>query len=150
MERYLKETIIHDAIQKDKITFLSGPRQVGKTTLARHILDTLKFPDNYYTWDDDEFRKLWIKNPKQICNNHANEPIVFDEIHKDRKWKSKIKGLYDLNSKKNKFVVTGNARLDFYRKSGDSLQGRYFPYRLHPLSINETASLPRPPKKRGR
>lgn len=70
---------------------------------------------------------------------------MLDEIHKDRKWKNRLKGLYDHYQKQTKFLVTGSARLDFYRKSGDSLQGRYYPYRLHPFSLNETENIPKPP-----
>lgn len=141
--RYLQDFIVHDALERRKIAFISGPRQVGKTSMAEAILKEARISRGYFTWDDDEFRKLWLKQPKRILEDA--KLIVLDEIHKDRFWKNKLKGLYDLHKNEVKFIVTGSARLDYYRKSGDSLQGRYFPYRLHPFSLNETSKVPRPP-----
>ncbi|NDG84794.1 MAG: ATP-binding protein [Proteobacteria bacterium] len=140
MERYLQKLIQSDALASHKIAFLSGPRQVGKTSLSKQILGG---GPGYFTWDDDEFKKLWIQNPKRIFENHGR--VVLDEIHKDRSWKNRLKGLFDLYSEGTRILVTGSAHLDFYPKSGDSLQGRYFPYRLHPISLNERSFVPEPP-----
>lgn len=142
--RYLANTIKTDALASHKIAFVSGPRQVGKTTMARAMLDVA---EHYYNWDDDEFRKIWISGPKALFMNLGpNTTVVLDEVHKDHRWKNKLKGLYDLLGRKLKFIVTGSARLDYYRKSGDSLQGRYIPYRMHPFSAGETSSVKAPPK----
>jgi predicted AAA+ superfamily ATPase len=147
LERYLQYQIQTDALADGKIAFINGPRQVGKTTMTESLLSDLKQSSNYYTWDDDEFRKIWIKGPKDLLSRlKPGSTVVFDEIHKDRKWKSKIKGLYDLFNEELRFIVTGSARLDFYRKSGDSLQGRYFPYRMHPISVGETNRVKPPPE----
>ena len=69
---------------------------------------------------------------------------MFDEIHKDRKWKSKIKGIYDTYSSELDILVTGSSKLDIYRKGSDSLLGRYIPYRLHPFSVSESCTPPLP------
>ncbi|MEI8348044.1 MAG: ATP-binding protein [Pseudomonadota bacterium] len=143
-ERYLDDLIIQDALQSHKIAFISGPRQVGKTTMAKSILKKFDQSENYYSWDDDEFRLAWIRSIKQLIQ--GKKLAVFDEIHKDRAWKSKLKGLYDTLGEETKFIVSGSARMDYYRKSGDSLQGRYFPYRLHPFSLGEIPSLKKPPE----
>jgi predicted AAA+ superfamily ATPase len=142
--RYLQDFIVSDALALRKIAFISGPRQVGKTAMAQSILKSVDSENSYFSWDDDEFRKVWLKQPKRILDD-ANL-VVLDEIHKDRLWKNRLKGLYDLYKDKTRFIVTGSARLDYYRKSGDSLQGRYFPYRLHPFSLNEMPAVPRPPE----
>lgn len=143
--RYIDGTLTSDALKDRKIAFVSGPRQVGKTSMAENILlSSSGNLNSYFSWDDDEFRKLWIKNPKAVFNEHSL--LVLDEIHKDRQWKNRLKGLYDNYKNKVKIIVTGSARLDFYRKSGDSLQGRYYPYRLHPFSLNETEKVPLPPE----
>lgn len=147
LRRYLQSQILSDALASRRSAFINGPRQVGKTTMAESLLAELKQQENYFTWDDDEFRKLWVKGPKEFLKNlNKNDVVVFDEIHKDRKWKSKLKGIYDLFKNDLRFVVTGSARLDFYRKSGDSLQGRYIPYRMHPLSVGEGPMVKPPPE----
>jgi predicted AAA+ superfamily ATPase len=66
--------------------------------------------------------------------------VIFDELHKYRKWKNFIKGFFDKYSKRAHIIVTGSARLDIYNAGGDSLMGRYFPYRLHPISIGEVVN----------
>ena len=137
--RYLSSLIPQDALKDGKMAFISGPRQVGKTTLGRQLLLDKK---NYFLWDESEFRKIWSRSPGRILENIGKGPILFDEIHKDRKWKSKIKGIYDLHAEEVSILVTGSSRLDIYRKGGDSLLGRYIPYRLHPFSLAESAAPP--------
>lgn len=119
---------------KKKMVFLGGPRQVGKTTLAQSLIKT--YHDEhpaYLNWDSEEDRKRiksreWPKSEKII---------VFDEIHKSKNWRNFIKGLYDTLKNTHSFLVTGSARLDHFRKGGDSLLGRYHYYRLHPYSLPE-------------
>lgn len=131
-QRYLKKLIVNDL--KKKMVFLGGPRQVGKTTLAQSILK--KYHDKhpaYLNWDFD-IHKNKIKNqewPK------SEKLIVLDEIHKLKTWRNFIKGLYDVLKNTHTFLITGSARLDHFRKGGDSLLGRYYYYRLHPFSLPE-------------
>lgn len=129
MKRYLNEFILKDL--EDKIVLISGPRQSGKTTLSLDLLPSDKV--EYLNFDDLEHRefirkKMWKK---------TGQLIVLDELHKMKLWKSWLKGIWDTGKKNNKFLVTGSARLDTYRKVGDSLAGRYFQYRLHPLDLKE-------------
>jgi predicted AAA+ superfamily ATPase len=63
--------------------------------------------------------------------------VIFDELHKMKNWKSWLKGVYDTEGIPPSILVTGSARLDLYRKGGDSMAGRFFSYRLHPLSVRE-------------
>lgn len=145
-KRYLEDLIIEDAMASHKIAFVSGPRQVGKTTLSKSILKRINGNVNqYFNYDDDEFRKVWIKSPKVLFEGETDLCFGLDEIHKDRKWKNKLKGLFDIFGEEKQFLVTGSARLDYYRKSGDSLQGRYFPYRLHPFTAAESPKIKKPP-----
>ena len=137
--RYLTEIINKDALKDKKMAFISGPRQVGKTTLGKQLLKDSK---NYFSWDETHSRRLWTKSPEKLLENIGEGPILFDEIHKDRKWKLKMKGLYDKYGETFAFLVTGSAKLDLYRKGSDSLLGRYIPYRLHPFSVSESYNLP--------
>lgn len=117
-----------------KMGFVGGPRQVGKTTLALSLLNppSVKNPQ-YLSWDDpnDQKRILKFEIP------YKSRIIIFDEIHKYKKWRNLLKGLYDKNHEDHSFIVTGSARLDHFRKGGDSLLGRYRYFRLHPLSVAE-------------
>ena len=139
--RYLSSVILKDALKDRKMAFVSGPRQVGKTTLGKQFL---KDKNNYFSWDQTEFKRIWVRNPHKILDNIGAGPILLDEIHKDRQWKSKIKGLYDTYSDRLSILVTGSAKLDIYRRGSDSLLGRYIPYRLHPFSVSEGYRPPSP------
>jgi len=130
LTRYLRDQIQHDLNRK--MVFVGGPRQVGKTTLAKTFL---KGQQGYLNWDIAEHRERILKHelPAASC-------WVFDEIHKYRGWRNYLKGLYDSKPAHQQILITGSARLDFYRFSGDSLQGRYHYLRLHPLSLAELKS----------
>ena len=116
------------------MVFIGGPRQVGKTTLCLQFLNppSIKSPA-YLNWDFPESRHK-IKTLELPVNQKT---LLFDEIHKFKNWRSFMKGLYDTKKYKYKFLVTGSARLDLYRRGGDSLLGRYRYLRLHPLSLKE-------------
>lgn len=135
--RYLKHPIAADL--SSKMVFIGGPRQVGKTTLSLGFLSPASEKNPaYLNWDRVLDRSLILKDQIPL-----SEPlIVFDEIHKYRNWRSLMKGLYDKNKSENQFLVTGSARLDHFRKGGDSLLGRYHYYRLHPFSLRELHAKP--------
>jgi len=131
LERYLTTYIYRDL--SEKMVFVGGARQVGKTTLAKELIASFFKGSAYFNWDNRQDRKNIIDT--QYPGNC--ELIIFDEIHKYMKWKNHIKGEYDKYKDKYKFLITGSARLNIYRKGGDSLQGRYHYYRLHPVSLAE-------------
>lgn len=140
--RYLEPIIRNDALKDHKMAFISGPRQVGKTSLAFNLI---KHTENYFNWDESEFKRSWIQSPLKSIESINDGPVIFDEIHKYRYWKNSLKGLYDHLGKEIPIIVTGSARLDHYKKGGDSLMGRYIPYRLHPITISErTKNFPDP------
>jgi len=116
------------------MVFVGGPRQVGKTTFA---LTFLSEPDGkhpaYLNWDNILTRSSLLRG--ELPPNEGI--IVLDEIHKFSRWRNLVKGFFDTKKSDVSFLITGSARLDFYSKSGDSLQGRYHYYRLHPFSIRE-------------
>ena len=127
MNRYPEKYIRKDL--KEKIVFLSGPRQVGKTTLSKQLIS----PFVYLNFDSQNDRRI-IKAEEW---SRDTQLIIFDELHKMKKWKSWMKGIYDTEGVPPSMLVTGSARLDVYKKGGDSLAGRFFPYRLHPLTVKE-------------
>lgn len=140
-------SIIEDHLSRYRqMIFLAGPRQVGKTTITKQIESYN--PDYFYlNWDDSSHRKLIIKGTEAVAANvrlniitETKPVIVFDEIHKYKKWKQFLKGFFDLYENKCQIVVTGSSKLDIYRRGGDSLMGRYFIYHIFPLSVGELIS----------
>ena len=136
-KRYINDSVDDDL--KTKMVFVGGPRQVGKTTFA---LTFLSEPDEkhpaYLNWDDTLTRSSLLRG--ELPPNE--DIIVLDEIHKYARWRNLVKGFYDTKKSDVSFIITGSARLDYYSKGGDSLQGRYHYYRLHPFSIQEVNTNP--------
>ncbi len=130
MDRTQKQAIFRD-LQK-KMVLLAGPRQAGKTTLAKAIAQEFK-SSLYLTYDRMEDRKIILEEAWLP----SVELIILDEIHKMRKWKNYLKGVYDTKQLHQKILVTGSARLEIFNHVGDSLAGRYFLHRLLPLSPAE-------------
>ena len=131
--RYLADSVRADLA--DRMVFIGGPRQVGKTTFALSMLGAGSDESSpaYLNWDylPDRERILAARLPP------SQRLVIFDELHKYASWRGLIKGLYDKHRSSVSFLVTGSARLDYYRKGGDSLQGRYHYYRLHPFTLLE-------------
>lgn len=139
-KRYLFSCVKEDL--KKKMVFIGGPRQVGKTTLGLNFLNFsysshTKHPA-YLNWDIPLHRKKILRNEFAF----KYKILVLDEIHKYKKWRALMKGLYDEYHSSHSFLLTGSARLDYFSKGGDSLAGRYFYYRLHPFSLLEMNQTP--------
>ena len=140
MERFYNQ-VIQDHFKKNRqMLFLMGPRQVGKTTISQ-MLGKIDDGTFYYNWDDERDREARsIGEARGLASHQKSEPLlIFDEIHKHRGWKLFLKALYDIYPHKAHILVTGSARLDVYQRGGDSLMGRYFLYRINPLSVAELA-----------
>ena len=130
MKRYLDNQVRHDLPKK--MVVLTGPRQVGKTTLSQQLLN--EFPGGQYLNFDVAAHRAVI----QAQSWRQSAPLlVLDEIHKMREWKSWLKGVYDGRAPGQAVLVTGSARMDTFRQAGESLAGRYFRLRLHPVSVRE-------------
>ncbi len=145
----------HLATQR-QMAFISGPRQVGKTTTCRARADV------YINWDNIDDRELILAGPTRLIEHFkldrlsASTPVLlFDELHKYPRWKQFLKGFFDTYADQARVMVTGSSRMDVYRRGGDSLMGRYFLYHMHPFSVAEilnrdlpdTEQIVRPPRK---
>jgi predicted AAA+ superfamily ATPase len=132
LHRYLKAPVLQDL--KEKMVFIGGPRQVGKTTFAQSLLkDFCDGHPAYLNWDAVMDRRIILGGSWPALE----KLIIFDEIHKFVKWRGLIKGYYDKLKNTHQFLITGSARLDYYRKGGDSLLGRYHYFRMHPFTLPE-------------
>jgi hypothetical protein len=127
-----------EALDDRKMAFIAGPRQVGKTTLAKSLL---RDPEaDYFTWDLERDRRRILRASGPFWTapaGRARARIVLDEIHKYPRWKRFLKGLFDTQQGDVDIIVTGSGRLDVYQKGGDSLLGRYLLHRLHPFTVGE-------------
>ncbi|NOZ62821.1 MAG: ATP-binding protein [Calditrichaeota bacterium] len=134
IERYIEDSVKEDLTQK--MVFIAGPRQSGKTTLAIKILGNKSSPARknwYLNWDSAHDREKIIREQFPA----GKGLLVLDEIHKYSRWRQVVKGLFDKRKHELQIIVTGSGRLDYYRHGGDSLQGRYHFYRLYPFSFAE-------------
>jgi len=131
MNRYLTQNILSDLVEE--MVLVGGPRQVGKTTLAAKLIAPFFKDAAYLNWDSRDDRKKIVAGELP----GTAELIIYDEIHKYKKWKTFLKGEWDSHKESRKYLITGSARLNIYRKGGDSLLGRYHYYTLHPFSLAE-------------
>lgn len=140
IERTLLTLVDRIIVEFNKMVFVSGPRQVGKTTLAQHYQRQFN-QSLYLNWDTLPHQKRILTDPAFLEkeNREPDQPflVVLDEIHKYARWKNYLKGVYDQYKDEFQFLVTGSGRLDLFKKGGDSLLGRYFSVLLLPLSVGE-------------
>ena len=143
IHRDLYLDIWKDLARAKSMVFLSGPRQSGKTTLSKQI--AAQFSNStYFNWDLVTNKKKLIEEPTFFENIQRKDDtpplVIFDEIHKYRKWKNYLKGIYDQFSDRYRFLILGSGRLNVFQKGGDSLAGRYFHFNLWPLTLGELAN----------
>ncbi len=144
-KRNIYKRIWDDLFPDKSLILLAGPRQSGKTTFARDIV-AKDFKDIiYFNWDIDGDKRRLLTDPvffsKIPKSSISSKPLVIlDEIHKYRDWKNYLKGIYDQFEKEYNFLVTGSGRLEYSRKAGDSLAGRYLKFHIFPFTLSELTS----------
>lgn len=138
--RLYERMLVRHLARYRQMAFVTGPRQVGKTTSCRGIGDA------YLNWEIPSHRGVFNAGWPSIESHLGLDRIgkrrvtaVMDELHKWGKWKKFLKGFFDAHEDRLRLIVTGSARLDVYRRGGDSLMGRYFLFRMHPFSVAEIA-----------
>lgn len=145
--RFYEALLAKHLLENRQMAFVSGPRQVGKTTACARLAD------RSLNYDVPRDRLLLLKGQAGLEDfmpglGKGRRPVLLlDELHKHPKWKNYLKGLFDGVEDRWGLVVTGSSRMDAFRRAGDALTGRYFSYRMHPLSVAELTdpSLPKRP-----
>ncbi|GAD51136.1 hypothetical protein NT2_21_00080 [Caenibius tardaugens NBRC 16725] len=125
--------------QFDSVVLL-GPRQVGKTTLARQIADSAEGAAKYLDLERPEDRRL-LDDPDAYFTAHAKELIVLDEIQRAPEIFRVLRGQIDHRRRMagagGKFLILGSASMDLLRQSSESLSGRISYLELGPLNARE-------------
>jgi predicted AAA+ superfamily ATPase len=146
-KRFYDSLISEHLRDQRQMALISGPRQVGKTTVCRERCS------GYLNWDNIDDRRLIMAGPGAVAQTleldklRPQVPVcLFDELHKFSRWKQFLKGFFDTYADQVRILITGSSRMDVYRRGGDSLMGRYFLYRMHPFSVAEAVyqNLPDP------
>lgn len=142
-KRVYTQLIKQHFAENRQMLFLMGPRQVGKTTVSKDLLRHYSV-GTYINWDDNDDKRLILSGPHAVAEKaklfnqrKSKALIIFDEIHKYNNWKNFLKGFFDKYEEDAHILITGSSRLDVYRRSGDSLMGRYFILRMHPFTVGE-------------
>jgi len=149
-KRRIYDALLDEHLAKYRqMAFVTGPRQIGKTTTCRD------HAQSYVNWDNVDDREQILAGPANLVErlqlNRLTEvmPVaLFDELHKYPRWKQFLKGFFDAYADQVRILVTGSSRMDIYRRGGDSLMGRYFLYRMHPFTVAETLHQDLPDPKR--
>jgi len=141
---YAKLITDHFSVNRQMV-FLSGARQVGKTTTALAALPAAR----YFNYDNVDDASVILGGVKSIAGDlnvqtpaKEQHKVIFDEIHKYPRWKNLLKGFFDSYGEGRSIIVSGSARLAVYKRGGDSLTGRYFPFTVHPVSAREAVGSP--------
>lgn len=146
IKRHLLSWALSDEYLHGRMSFIAGPRQIGKTTAVQKFLASLHQEKLYYNWDAATVKRRFAQNPiffvEDLPSEISRPWVALDEIHKYPKWKNILKGYYDEWKERVQFVVMGSARLDFLRKTGESLVGRYFLFKMLPLGLKEILNQP--------
>lgn len=152
MKRIYEGLLQEHFAEERQMAFVAGPRQVGKSTLIDQLLND---NDVLFNWDRPDDRRKILRGSDYLLEQcglldlsdaERRKRIAFDEIHKFKRWKNLLKGFFDACEGQASVLVTGSARLNVYKRGGDSLMGRYFLYRMHPLSVGELTSRPYTPR----
>ena len=133
--RYLKPHVI-EALIDSPVVLIHGPRQCGKTTLARQVGDAAGF--TYLSFDDDVQRASAMADPVGYV---AELParVILDEVQRVPELFTSLKAAVDVRREPGRFILTGSANVLLVPKLADSLAGRMEILRLHPLSQAELA-----------
>ncbi len=148
MERLYQKIIEQHFAENQQMLFMAGPRQVGKTTLAKSV-HSLSENFHYFNFDVEHDRNILLRGEEALLNAMSFQQVqaeipllVLDEFHKYKHWKNFLKGFYDQYKSQINILVTGSAKLDIFKSGGDSLMGRYLLYHVHPLTVSELLKQP--------
>jgi uncharacterized protein len=119
---------------------LVGPRQVGKTTLAKQLQQKIQKPSLYLDLelDSDRFR---LSRAEWFLEQHLDKCVIIDEVQRMPELFPLLRALIDRKREPARFILLGSASPEFLRHSAESLAGRIAYFELTPFSISEVRTL---------
>jgi hypothetical protein len=136
------DAAVQDALSRQPAVALLGPRQSGKTTLARAIAAAV--PSLYLDLEAREDRAK-LSDPALFLDNYEDRLVVLDEIHRVPELFPALRGIIDRGRrhgrKTSRFLILGSASMDLLRQSSESLAGRIAYVEMSPFSVLETAPM---------
>jgi predicted AAA+ superfamily ATPase len=134
IKRHLESTI--ETISKQfKCVIVTGPRQIGKSTILNEVLPKIKH-FNYVKLDNDEIVNHAKNDPNGFLDSHP-APLFIDEVQKAPRLFSYIKSIVDRSDERGQFVVTGSESFELMKGVGDHLSTRAAVISMQSLSISE-------------
>lgn len=130
------EPLLEEALADSPVVLIHGPRQCGKTTLARRVGERRGYA--YLTFDDIPVRDAAQSDPQGFFDG-LPERVILDEVQRVPDLFIALKREVDRRRSPGRFLLTGSANVLLLPKLADSLAGRMDVLRLHPLSQGELA-----------
>jgi uncharacterized protein len=130
----LARTGLETSLKDTPVVLIQGPRQSGKTSLARIVAEPLGY--GYATFDDENLVRSVRQDPIGFVSN-LPPTMVLDEIQRVPEIFTAIKLVVDRDRKPGRFLLTGSADVLLLPKLAESLAGRIEVFRLHPLAQTE-------------
>jgi len=134
------ETAILDLVSFFPAVAIVGPRQVGKTSLAKHIAGQLQYPSLYIDLEIPEERAL-LSEPTLFLEQHRDKTVILDEVQRLPDLFPVLRGLIDRERRPGRFILLGSASPELIRDTSESLAGRIAYFELTPFLHEEIAAL---------
>lgn len=129
-------TEIMDSLSFFPVVSIIGPRQVGKTTLAKQIMSESAKPTLYLDLElqSDLFK---LNDAELFLSQHSEKLIVIDEVQNKKELYQLLRALVDRTREPGQFLLLGSASPELIRHSSESLAGRIAYHQLHPFDLTE-------------
>ncbi|HPX61667.1 MAG TPA: ATP-binding protein [Deltaproteobacteria bacterium] len=135
--RYIQNQL-HEALADSPVVLIHGPRQCGKSTLARKIGEQAGYV--YHTFDDDVLRAAASADPVRFIGDLGDQ-VILDEVQRVPELFTSLKAAVDRQRTSGRFILTGSVNVLMVPMLADSLAGRMEILRLHPLAQAELAGV---------
>ena len=125
-------SVLKNRVSSSKCLLLTGARQVGKSTIIKHV-----FPEYNRADFDDRLTRLQVREEPKLFFMNNPRPLFIDEVQKENSILEEIKLIVDNSDARGDFILSGSAKLELMKGISESLAGRVSVMELSGLSIRE-------------